>query len=541
VANPSFTQISFRLRNDDGNETTATWKANQDTNATIRPGGKFRARFRIDETAGNAWTSVTWNLRYSLNGGAYTAVSATTPVQFAASSNFADGDDTTTQLTGGTGTFVTNNNGMKETTGGAVNSGTGGQLFETEWALTIDAAQVANANTLGLRIYNGTSAIATYTQTPTITVEKLVMTADQGSFTLTGQAVNLKVGRKVEAAQGSYSLTGQAVNFTKGTPMVAGHGSFVLTGNDVTLLAHRRLVCEIGATPDALDWETGLYVGRRLVAGQGSFTLTGNDVDLLYTPPSGYTMQAGQGGFNVTGQAVSLKVDRKLTSESGNFTITGQDVGLKADRRITAEAGSFTLTGQGVNLLAGRKVEAGQGSFNLSGQDVGLRADRRLTAAHGSFTLTGNDADLIYTPVGAYTLVAGVGSFNVTGQDVGLFASRRLVADSGGYNLTGQAASLLVGRKIVIDSGSFNVTANDITPSLHRLLVASAGLFTLTGFSATLTHAGIFIPSPARMISVAPRQNRVTVLANGRVVTESINGRSINLQPQPRTFVTESR
>lgn len=170
MPNPSFTQVTARARNDDGSESAATWKAAQGTDVTIAVDANFRYRFRIDETAARSWTSLTWNLYYSLNGGAYTAVGAATPIQFALSGNFVDGDDTTTQLTGGTGTFVTNNNGMKETTGGAVNTGAAGDLFEVEFCLKMDSGQLANNNTIALRIYNGTSAIATYTYTPTITV-----------------------------------------------------------------------------------------------------------------------------------------------------------------------------------------------------------------------------------------------------------------------------------------------------------------------------------------------------------------------------------
>jgi hypothetical protein len=174
MTNPSFTQLTFRLRNDDNDEVNATWKQTQGTDDTIDTGSNFRCRFRIDETASRLWTNKTWNLYYQLTGDAnYYAVTGSTPVQFSLSNNFTDGADCTTQLTGGTGTFVTDNNGMKETTGGATNSGTAGQLFELEWCLKIDAAQVADGNAISLRVYDGTSAITAYTDTPVITVNDL--------------------------------------------------------------------------------------------------------------------------------------------------------------------------------------------------------------------------------------------------------------------------------------------------------------------------------------------------------------------------------
>ena len=164
-------QIAFRGRNDDGSESAATWKAAQDTNWAQLVDIPLRVRFRMDETGGTAWTNKTFNLRYSLNGGAYTAVAAGQPVVFAASGNFAQGADCTTQLTGGTGTFVTDNNGMCES-GGAVNSGTGGFLFEVEFSIQLVGSSLNHGDTITLRVYDGTSAINAYTVTPSITASK---------------------------------------------------------------------------------------------------------------------------------------------------------------------------------------------------------------------------------------------------------------------------------------------------------------------------------------------------------------------------------
>lgn len=181
MTNPAFTQVTFRGRNDDGSESAASWKATQGSDWTQDTAANFRVRFRIDETNSRAWTNKVWNLYYQLNAGGYNAVTASTPVKFSLSDNFTDGDDCTTQLTGGTGTFVTNNNGMKETTGGATNSGTAGYLFEVEFCLQLDGAQLLDNDTVNLRIYDGSSAIAVYTDTPVITVNLLSQNINETS------------------------------------------------------------------------------------------------------------------------------------------------------------------------------------------------------------------------------------------------------------------------------------------------------------------------------------------------------------------------
>ena len=42
-----FRQVSFRWRNDDGNETTATWKENQDIDTAVNTDSNIRIRFVV--------------------------------------------------------------------------------------------------------------------------------------------------------------------------------------------------------------------------------------------------------------------------------------------------------------------------------------------------------------------------------------------------------------------------------------------------------------------------------------------------------------
>jgi len=170
----TFQQVTFRIRDDDGDETGATWLAVQGADYSMSVDVNFRVRFRVDETTGTKdWSNNTFNLYYSLNGGGYAAIDNTTPVQYATTGtgNYADGDDCTEQLTGGTGTFLTDNNGMSSGDASITNSGSAGNLFECEFCLTIDSAQVSNGNTIELQVYNGTSAFGSgYTDWPSITV-----------------------------------------------------------------------------------------------------------------------------------------------------------------------------------------------------------------------------------------------------------------------------------------------------------------------------------------------------------------------------------
>lgn len=217
MTSPSFTQVTFRGRNDDGSQSAATWKATQGSDWTQDTGANFRVRFRIDETASRAWTNKTWNLYYQINTGGYNPIGSGTPVIYSLSDNFTQGDDCTAQLTGGTGTFVSVNNGMCESAG-ATNSGSAGYLFEVEYCLQLDAGYCADNDTINLRVYDSSSAIAAYTDTPVITVNWIAppLTVTLGTPTLAGSVPAASV------LKGSVSRTMGTLTLVSSIPALSG-------------------------------------------------------------------------------------------------------------------------------------------------------------------------------------------------------------------------------------------------------------------------------------------------------------------------------
>lgn len=167
----AYRQSHFRFRNDDGSETNATWIAAEDTDANIALDTNFRVRISIYSDGLATWTNLTWNLYYSLNNGAYSAVTTSTPVKFSASGNIVDGSDATHQLSASGFEYLTDNNGLKESTGGVVNSGDASKshYFETEWSLQLDSAQISADNTIDFRIYRSSTALNSYNYTPRAT------------------------------------------------------------------------------------------------------------------------------------------------------------------------------------------------------------------------------------------------------------------------------------------------------------------------------------------------------------------------------------
>ena len=168
-------QVAFRVRNDDGSETTATWLAGESCNyAGIFPLKNYRLRITIDST-GSTSAADGFHLWFSQNGAAYTRVGtgAGTAVNSALSSNFADGANTTRQLTLFQ-SFDTTNLGMDED--GLITSQTitKANSYEFEFCILFAAYGSVNrpGDTFDFRIYldDGVTPINTYTVTPRLTL-----------------------------------------------------------------------------------------------------------------------------------------------------------------------------------------------------------------------------------------------------------------------------------------------------------------------------------------------------------------------------------
>ena len=73
IATSYIEQEGFRFRNDDGSETTATWKANQDVNITLAANTAFRLRFLLKATGNPDSIDAQVEARVKPSGGAFGA------------------------------------------------------------------------------------------------------------------------------------------------------------------------------------------------------------------------------------------------------------------------------------------------------------------------------------------------------------------------------------------------------------------------------------------------------------------------------------
>lgn len=153
------------------------------------------------------------------------------------------------------------------------------------------------------------------------------LTADPGSYTITGTAASLLFGRKLVADAGSYSVTGTAAALLRAGLLSADAGVYAISGSDATLTYS-------GAGNKVLTADPGVY------------TVTGTDASLL----ADRLLTAGEGTYAITGQVAQALFGRLLAAEAGSYVITGTDAAFLRTYVLTAESGTYSVNGQTVNL-----------------------------------------------------------------------------------------------------------------------------------------------------------------------------------------------
>lgn len=201
MGQPYLVQASFRYRDDDGDETGATWRQLVNIDDSLDVDTNYRMRFLILNTgaksadliaqleynlAGAGWNPVTEssNVVRSVESGYYSDGAATS--QQLGSGNFAAGEMDDADGTGGiTGTITVAANGTDEET-------------EVEYVFQILSGDVSNDQLLELRVTQNSEILDLYSETPSITVVKEATVYDETGKT---QVVTIT---QVQAEQQTY-------------------------------------------------------------------------------------------------------------------------------------------------------------------------------------------------------------------------------------------------------------------------------------------------------------------------------------------------
>lgn len=199
---------------------------------------------------------------------------------------------------------------------------------------TASGSPITAANRVGIGYSSSDatgSGIASF-RAGSIGTTSYTLTADQGSYSLTGQTANLaRAYVPMAANQGSYGLTGQdaTLSYAAARSMPADTGFYTLAGSEALVdIAMNAGLGEYALTGQNATLDYAGLTHRTLTADQGSYTLTGQDVPLFWA----HVLQAVQGTYNLLGSSVILRWSEE-TSAGGivlvqAITITKLKIGL---------------------------------------------------------------------------------------------------------------------------------------------------------------------------------------------------------------------
>jgi hypothetical protein len=371
----------------------------------------------------------------------------------------------------------------------------------TLWAVTMELAATGGAFTLSAE--SGSYAL---TGQASALLKASLLAANAGSYAISGTAATLKAARKLIAESGGYNLTGSDVTFVRDLLLSAESGTYQITGQDVALLRALIMAAEGGSY---IITGTAVNLARAfiLAAESGGYTITGQDATFIRD----LVLAAETGSYQINGTQAGLLRDAKLAADAGAYALTGSDAALKLMRAIIAEPGAYAISGTAAELLRDAILAAESGTYQLTGFDAGLIRDAVIHADPGSYAIIGSEVALVYTQPGQYTLVAESGSYQisgqtaallrhalltadagsylVTGQDVGLSKGFIMIAESGAYLVTGTAAELLADRLVSAESGAYQITGQDVSLERHAVIVAESGTYIVTGEEAALLRS----------------------------------------------------
>ena len=179
--------------------------------------------------------------------------------------------------------------------------------------------------------------------TPAAIDDWLFDAATSGAYTLTAQG-------------GTYALTGGTATIKRDRALTASGGSYAIAGQQATI-----------------TWSS-VAAAYTLTAQGGSYAITGASASLNRNR----RLTSSGGAYALTGQSITLRKSKRIVSTGGAYTYTGATAILERDRRLTAMGGAYGVTGGAATVTytpaAGAYVLTAQGgSYSISGGGASIQ------------------------------------------------------------------------------------------------------------------------------------------------------------------------
>jgi hypothetical protein len=477
-------------------ESTHGWHAALDANpaqGVIAVDTTFLLRFTVQETGGTAAGNTDQQFQCALNGGAFQNITTTSTIVKAVTTTvFANGADLTKRLTG-TGTFESSGDGGTHDglSGGAQNDIAASGNSETECALQIVSADVANDDVITFRLTSPDFTI-TNDVVPTLTVAEsapvvvipttatLALTTFAPTVTATGPTALLVVGDAAAPTASDNIVKGRLQGLGFQVTLISDETA-ADTSKDLVVQAESCASATLAGKYSTfagplVDFEPGV-VDDCDMASVGA-TVSGAGEDNAVILDAGHDMAAG----------LSSTVAVFSPADFINFNNASELV-ASAQQVYSTEASGSQIVGYAYETGATM-----QNSHVAEGRRVfcGLGADGSLDsiAANGLALIDAAISWAFATP-GDITVTPGVASLALTTFAPTVTASdhKLVTPTTASLTLTTFAPSVTVGVNVVPATASLTLTAFAPTVGItdHQLVTPGTAGLTLAAFAPTVT------------------------------------------------------
>ena len=203
------------------------------------------------------------------------------------------------------------------------------------------------------------------------------LTADSGSYTVSGTDASLLLSALLGANSGSYTYSGTDIGLNFGFVLAADAGAYAYSGTNAALNGGFRIAGDSGSYSYS-GTAAALEFGASLAADSGSYTYTGTDATLTFASAGSYTLSADAGAYAYSGTNAALTADFSLAGDSGSYSYSGTNATLNRGYPLVAESGAYTYTGTNAAFSITATLSAESGVYTYSGSNVILQASGQV-------------------------------------------------------------------------------------------------------------------------------------------------------------------
>ena len=498
----------------------ASWAAALNTRYIVDDDTNVRIRFLIKETGGVAAANQQFQLQYNLESGGWNDVTgASTVARATATTEVADGADTTQIL--GAGTFVTPNSGFDEADG-EVGSGTdmdfaGSDEVELEFCVQLRSADVDAAEVVQFRIVEADATVlGTYTEYAELQVTPIpeTITVDLATVAIANQTVNINAGTLVamDLATVAVSTQNPVVLFPEGIAIDLMTVS--VSNQTVNINAVEHIVIDL-ATVAVTNQSPNINAATAIAMDLATVTTSMQAVTLIFA--TGETISIDLATVTTNTLAANINAATAIAIDLATVAVTMQSINLNAVEHIVIDLMTTAVTTQAVNLNAATAVAMDLATVTATMQLANLNAVEHIVIDLATVAVTTQAANInakTLCAVDLMTVVTTLVEPNVSGAE-------SVVIDLMTVAVTNQAVTLNAREGIAIDLASVAVSMQAAT--LNAAVNLAVDLLTVTvATQAANVNASEGIAIDLLSVSVTPLSvgiNAATTIATDLMTT----------------------